>query len=772
MTVSANIPIDFLSLVASTGYGWVDLRDEISDVLAVEAFTNHHMRVFLQGWPVHKGRSAIALYGLIQGDPQIRDICRNPLLLTILTGLYLDTDDFQIPASRELFYQSAVEELLSRRPARRQIKQEFDPNDKRQILERVSLARLETVAQNEDPEELTQQAVREKAIEVLRNDKFDFRALVSELVEINAIIRPVSDDSYTCAHRTIQEYFASREALRSRETSNVVATFSERLELIEVLYFYCGLLNNLPSLKNILEGLIAKRRWLDAGRCLLFMKEAPSGELVSAIASQLYNDLVAGVEIKSSIEVLSSLANRSNPEFASARPLFDKAVEQLVKSSESGAFALESAIATSPEIARKLIPGLLNHSSERWKAAAVQLLRDIGTDEALDDLVRLLRDDDAYVRRRVALLLAEMIKSRNRALRQRAVLLPKRADKEIWPLELYFPGSIALPIIDALAPDETSSCEAINEGIRASNFKDRPADDRTLREWRRVVLDASLWNFRLGAGRVAVRLGLAIILTTFGVVAIFGGGSFLSGRVVFAKPFSAPHVVTIDANLLDLVFNDATALREKIVESFPPKSSGWLRLLPWNWDASPKLPDSKTEAFNALTRWANGWVDPFQVDHNRNMLSDLATLVSASDIQDLKRAVESVENKFAAVSGLFLFVDMHRWSSVVFLFFYGLGVAFCCLGFRNANVEFRTSRTASAVSGHYFQRLLPMVAIQLMIAGGLSLEDHVYSSSTAMTGLMIFGGVGVLVLRYLLNSAKWPSNPFLETVNEVREETV
>jgi len=65
-------------------YATMDLRTEIPAILRVEPFANHHMRVFLAGWPPHKGRTAIGLYAKIQDDAQIRDICRNPLLLTIL----------------------------------------------------------------------------------------------------------------------------------------------------------------------------------------------------------------------------------------------------------------------------------------------------------------------------------------------------------------------------------------------------------------------------------------------------------------------------------------------------------------------------------------------------------------------------------------------------------------------------------------------------------------------------------------------------------------
>src|SRR6202030_3806863 len=95
--------------------------------------------------------------------------------------------------------------------------------------------------------------------------------------------------------------------------------------------------------------------------------------------------------ISEAVAILSSLASRREPEFAPVQGIFSSTIERLTLGDERGASALQSAIATSPEIAFKLIPSLLTHHSERWKAAGVQLLRDIGTDEALDNLVQLLR---------------------------------------------------------------------------------------------------------------------------------------------------------------------------------------------------------------------------------------------------------------------------------------------------------------------------------------------------------------------------------------------
>jgi hypothetical protein len=556
-------------------YKSLDLHDGIPEILQVEPFTNHHMRVFLEGWPAHRGRSAIALYGLIQGDPQIRDICRNPLLLTILTGLYLDTDEFQIPSSRELFYQNTADELLLRRPARRQIKQQFDVNEKRQILERVALDRLETVASAEDPEELTQESLRQKAQEVLRNDKFDFNALIKEIVEINGIIKPAHEDSYSFAHRTILEYFAAREALRSRETWKVVVSFGERAELIEVLYFYCGLLKNLPALATIVEAFAKQKRWLEASRSLLFMTEPPNGILVDKVTAQLHKMIVDGVEVNASLEALSSLANRRDSEFQVARELFAEAIDQLASRDEAGASTLESAIATSPEIALKLIPSLLKHHSERWRAAGVQLLRDIGTAEALDKLVQLLRDEDPYVRRIAGSVLAGMIKTRNRELRHRAALLPERRDTTVWPLDAYFPGKVAIPIAESLAPGGTSDCEAINHAIFALDSRGKGSNTAILKKWQRIPIDAALQDYRRRGGAllssVASFISVIIIIVTI-ILSLF---SYFSGRAILIQ-LSSPYVTTIDSRLISLIIEKAEIVKTKLKVHTRPVCTGGL----------------------------------------------------------------------------------------------------------------------------------------------------------------------------------------------------
>ncbi len=642
-------------------YRTKDLQGAIPEVVRVEPFANHHMRVFLQGWPAHRGRTAMKLYGLIQNDPQIRDICRNPLMLTILTGLYLDTDNFELPSSRERFYKDAVDELLIHRPERRHVKQVFDADDKRQILERVALDRLETVTRHEDPEEFTREVIRQKAEEVLRGDKFDPRELLKELVEVNGIIKPGNEGSYTCAHRTIQEYFAAREARRKRETREVVEHFGGRPEFIEVLYFYCGLVDNLPALAYVVNTLVEQGRWVEAGRCILYMKEPPDRTLIERVARELCDLVSPSAEYKAALEVLSSLAQRRASEFDPARDLFARAVDRLAEGyGESGASALESALATSPAAAMKVIPVLLRHPLARWKKAAVQLLRDIGTDEALDQLAQLLNPSvspDPFVREQAGRTLAEMLKSRPHDLRARAALLPARTDATVWPLEDYFPGRLAIPIAESLGDSDETKSEAINYAARALRASKNGADESErvfLRQWRRVSHDLTLhlWRRRLGTVVVLAGYAFAWAWVLFFLCLQFGGYRTNQAALVTFMP---SRIYWMDAQPLERLSKLAKEITSDIEGQFPPNASGLSRLLPWNWWVEPILPEGRDNAYETVKTWANSLPDPytlpgaFEPKELQGLVSDDKIAQLQADLVTLNRQLPEVGDAWYAI---------------------------------------------------------------------------------------------------------------------------
>lgn len=754
-------------------YRTMDLREGIPEIVQVEPFANHHMRVFLQGWPVHKGRSALRLYGLIQSDTQIRDICRNPLLLTILTGLYLDIDDFQIPSSRERFYQNAIDELLIHRPARRQVKQSFNADAKRHILERAALERLETVDQLEDPEELTHGAFLRTAEAILRQEKFDVNELIAELVEVNGIIKPASEDSFTCAHRTILEYFAAREAVRRRKTSEVIATFGGRPELIEVLYFYCGLLENLPALENIITSLIGQHRWLEAGRSLVHMKEAPDSNAVGVVASKLGELIESKVDTKAALEVLSSMANRRDQEFEAAGPFFTEAIDHLASSDESGASALESAIATSPDVALKLIPGMLKHNSERWKSAGVQLLRDIGTDEALDQLVQLLRDKDPYVRSRAGGALAGMIRSRNQELRQRAPLLAERKDNAIWPLESYFPGTIAIPIAEALVNEGESESRAINYAIKALKFQQKGSIDNSLRKWRRIPRDVSFKHYLRRCGLLVAACGLswaALIVTALLILQLTG---YLKNNIVLIRT-TAPHFALIRAQFNEELSESARTVVREIERSHPPDAQGWARILPQNWDAEPKISESKLQAFRTVHSWASRQID-FRPSKLKDVSAELKGLASDRNLNRLQAATLTLRANSGKLSEGVLLSGQPlppTDSLELFLIVFTLPSTLVMVTVTHRNiVSLRKQKMwntyllmlNSGAEVHWvFLLLIPMLffsaqAPLLIYAWVISPTIEVLSMAATL-----LPSIGLVIARF-----RWPNNPLLTTIEEV-----
>jgi hypothetical protein len=471
-------------------YRTEDLREVVSEVLRVEPFSNHHMKVFLNGWPVYRGRVAARLYNDIQRDAQIRDICRNPLLLTILVGLFLETEHFELPSSRERFYGAAVRELMVNRPARRGIPVHFQEEIKRKLLEVVALTRLDQQRTNEDPEEIPRSLVEQLAGEAL-SDKTTIAPFMTELIETHGILKESREGAYVFAHRTIQEYFAARESIRSRRPEQVIDVALARKEFGEVLAFYCGLNRNIETLDSILGRLVEAGEWLVACRCLLNMTEVPATRFITDIAAHLADDVRAGHDTHLSLELLVALSHRASPAFSEARNSCQQAIDAVVGNlGGEGPGTLCSALSATPEAAMQLIPALLAHRQLEWRSAAYRLLRDIGTPEALDQLVQSIGADNPD-RSLAAIQLLSLLPSRHKELTDRAGIFAPRRDEHIWPLERHFPGAIVLPLVEALADVETTGVAVVDYSLKASRIRAGKVqlDNRFMREWQSLPRD-------------------------------------------------------------------------------------------------------------------------------------------------------------------------------------------------------------------------------------------------------------------------------------------
>lgn len=510
-----------------SGYRTQDLRDVIPTLLRVEPFTNHHIRIFLSGWPEHHDRSALALYAMIQADPPIRDVCRNPLLLTILTGLYLESEHFEWPTSREHFYTSATAELLTSRPARRGIKQRYTADDKRRILEVASLSRLESVEALEDPEEIMRDDLS-AAITTLRRDA-DVRELLTELVEVNGLLRQVGDDSYTFAHRTIQEYFAAREAARTRTVYEMLSLGEHREDFAEVILFYCALLHNIPQVHQLLDHYLDNGEVLFACRCLLNAADEVDPGRVARIAGALAEAARDPEHQHQATILLSSLSQRAGHAYDVARAHFQAHLETMLRDLDTAdPGALRSALGTTPEATMQVVPALLRQEDPRWRALAVYLLTDIGTEEALDLLVRQLGQPGGAPERIAAgQVLADLFRTSPDAVATRANLLPPQARSSAWPLDEYLPGRIAVPIVGALAEGGSFHprqgafyCAArVLTGSSEGMWDDV---GRLRKHWDRLPRDLRMRRVRLHFARALAGSSTVFLAIFFVVLAAFG----------------------------------------------------------------------------------------------------------------------------------------------------------------------------------------------------------------------------------------------------------
>ncbi|HWO11960.1 MAG TPA: NACHT domain-containing protein [Polyangiaceae bacterium] len=542
------------------------LAGECPHEVRVERFSNHHMKVFLSGWPPHQGRRAFDLYGQLQHEPVVRDACRNPLFLTILAGLYLKQPNFDLPSSRNDFYDRALKELLVERPARNLIKQAF-AEEKRLAVAATVFEQL-TAAHVKDPEALPRVVLERHLSNVLAKDASAAGAL-AELVEVNGLLKRLDVDTYALAHRSVHEYLAALVAERKFEPAEVLETFAEREGLFEVVVFYCGLVRSEPQLNHVLQHFVDARDWIKAARCLLHASGAPRRDLVVSIAVGLREAL--GVPVVSEcLELLSSLAQRREEVFAEVRREFATAIDELVgQLRRDDASALVSCLGATPDQAMHVVPALLRSGSPRWRQAALELLRDIGTEDAVAQLLRVADGDDETLSVPAALILTELMQTRQDELKAHATTFGGRGDPSLWPLEALFPGNIAMSIARALKngpPSGHAAIELARLALRDKEGAELSAEERSqLRYWKAFRRHARLqYIWRTGGlivGASVCLMWLTLVVAGLGLVA----ANQLRDRVVVLDLPS----MTMSSLEFAALSNRAAEFKELVEQSYP-----------------------------------------------------------------------------------------------------------------------------------------------------------------------------------------------------------
>lgn len=221
--------------------------------LDIVEFTDQQIWRFLKAWEkeIPSGKTVNQLIAALRDRPGILKLARNPLLLTIISHLFCDTQDFILPHSRGDFYQQSTELLLHRWHSDIKINQ-FNPHSKRLILQRLALtAQDRALEKGRDRRSLSFKetlALVRAELPSLDIDKDDAAEVLAEIVERSGLLLKIDGGArFQFAHLTLQEYFAG-EALQTDEAGLVQRFNADNTTWREVAKLWCSLAPDCSSL--------------------------------------------------------------------------------------------------------------------------------------------------------------------------------------------------------------------------------------------------------------------------------------------------------------------------------------------------------------------------------------------------------------------------------------------------------------------------------------------------------------------------------------------
>jgi len=190
----------------------------------LEDFDDEEINAFLKNW--YRSRMANEkeaeikandLKDALEKKPRIKELARNPLLLTIIGIIH--RYEAQLPEDRLLLYDKATEALLyTWDNVKDIIDQKFKPDDKRRFLEKVAF-HLQSLEKGDEAGTLIDRGEVYKILfpdfcRIFGCDNRQAKGLVDEFLDKirtrAGLLVEQSPDRYGFVHKTFQEYFAAR----------------------------------------------------------------------------------------------------------------------------------------------------------------------------------------------------------------------------------------------------------------------------------------------------------------------------------------------------------------------------------------------------------------------------------------------------------------------------------------------------------------------------------------------------------------------------------
>jgi hypothetical protein len=185
---------------------WVDQKLEIIE------FSDQQLQRFMTSWqkdmPAEK--SIEHFFRTLQERPQIMALARNPLLLTMVAYLYVDTE-FALPHSHSEFYSRSTDLLLDQWHGKRNY---YEAKYKRAVLQRLAWFNQTKTGNSRERRTMEWTEVLDEIRAILPNWTLkteDAQPLLDEIVQRSGLLIAIDGGTrYIFTHLTLQEYFAAR----------------------------------------------------------------------------------------------------------------------------------------------------------------------------------------------------------------------------------------------------------------------------------------------------------------------------------------------------------------------------------------------------------------------------------------------------------------------------------------------------------------------------------------------------------------------------------
>lgn len=334
------------AIVTSRTVGCELVRDALEPCseYVLQEFDDAQVETFLGKWyslefaeePEIGEKRRHRLAQIIEQSRTIRDLCRNPLLLTLLA--LLNRGD-ELPRRRHKVFERALDLMVAQWDANKHLPQDqaaasdFEREDKLQFLRQLAWAMQNNrwpnsqnnLVQRDDLMRFTVEFVQQQFSLDEDRAKVRARALIDNLEERNYTLAYLGNDQYGFVHKSFLEYLAAEAMLRTQTPVQQVERFVSAVDMQngrsagepawwEVLTLVCGLLDDQEKTAQILlilQALLARldqfttqsanarqRYYAFTIRCLAevrMVQQEPIRSLVLGVMRLLHQDTLSMV---------------------------------------------------------------------------------------------------------------------------------------------------------------------------------------------------------------------------------------------------------------------------------------------------------------------------------------------------------------------------------------------------------------------------------------------------------------------------------------------